>query len=103
LYKHEAKLPRIDCTTTIIIQYDVFSDQVIFNSNVTHEDGSVRLFCQLKLKDAANPESCSFIRPDGKSLYMVPAVSDERYVSIAVNYVKRYGLMGLSMYPLKRE
>lgn len=59
-----------------------FSDQVIFNASVNHaEDGSVRLLCRLELKNARTPESCRFIRPDGKTLYMAPAVSNEKYVS----------------------
>lgn len=60
---------------------------MIFNGSVSHdEEGNTRLLCRLELRNERVPESCTFIRPDGKVLYMTPAVSDERYVLIIVNY-----------------
>ncbi|XP_011336074.2 uncharacterized protein LOC105278577 [Ooceraea biroi] len=68
-------------------------DQVIFNTSVSYvEDGSIKLLCQLELKDARTPESCSFIRPDGKTLYMTPAIGNERY-SAYINFDTKHGYM----------
>lgn len=57
----------------------VFSDKITLNASVNYtEDNGVRLLCRLESWSKISLQTCNFVRPDSRVIYITPVVANDR-------------------------
>ncbi|EFN82599.1 hypothetical protein EAI_00891 [Harpegnathos saltator] len=56
------------------------ADKITLNAGVNYtENAGVRLLCRLESRSTISLQTCNFVRPDSRTIYITPVVANERY------------------------
>ncbi|XP_014481552.1 PREDICTED: uncharacterized protein LOC106747974 [Dinoponera quadriceps] len=76
-------------------------DRITLNASVDYtENAGVRLLCRLKSWRAISLQTCNFVRPDSRTIYITPVVANERYsayISPAYGYASKVLECGITI------